>query len=86
MSATEITALDAPRKGILTGPKNLIVGTLLAMTPVTALLVLGWFMRDMRRVAQAASGGGQTAVPGWVLNRDWHVWLTHPLIFLPWMP
>ena len=70
MSATEITALDAPRKGILTGPKNLIVGTLLAMTPVTALLVLGWFMRDMRRVAQAASGGGQTAVPGWVLNRD----------------
>ena len=64
MSATEITALDAPRKGILTGPKNLIVGTLLAMTPVTALLVLGWFMRDMRRVAQAAAEAVKQQCPG----------------------
>lgn len=44
--------------------KTLIVGTLLCMTPVTSVVVLGWLMRRMRWRA----GGIGTMRPGWLLG------------------
>ena len=49
--------------------QSFVIGTLLCLTPVTALVVLGWLMRRMRRVALAPGrvGRGATAGPGfWV--------------------
>ena len=31
--------------------KDLIIGGLLCLTPVTAVIVLGWLVRDMRQTA-----------------------------------
>ncbi|MDD9921039.1 MAG: hypothetical protein OXQ92_01985 [Boseongicola sp.] len=47
--------------------KTLVFGTLLAMTPATAILVLGWLMRRMQFVA-LKSAGLEAVRPGWVLG------------------
>lgn len=52
------SAIIAP----IRGAKNLVIGTLAGLTPVTAILLLGWLMRDMHRVAM-----GRPAA-GWVLG------------------
>ena len=41
---------------ILGSLKTLVIGTLLCLTPVTSVLVLGWLMRRMRFVALRRSG------------------------------
>lgn len=47
----------------LIGPlRSLILGTVLCLTPVTSVIVLGWLMRRMRFVA------GHDARPGWLLG------------------
>ncbi|NNL72295.1 MAG: hypothetical protein HKP29_02920, partial [Silicimonas sp.] len=48
--------------------KSLIVGTLLCMTPLTSVLVLGWLMRRMRRTAFRAAGLPPGPRPGWMLG------------------
>ena len=65
-------AVDAPRpSGFLTrlmrGVINLILGTLFCLTPVTALIVLGWLMRRMRMVALRHAGLPYQP-PGWILG------------------
>jgi len=53
--------------------KNLVVGTLLCLTPVTAVIVLGWMMRHMRAVSLRRLGLHQASAGldgrhGWVLG------------------
>lgn len=53
--------------------KNLIIGTLLCLTPVTAVIVLGWTMRYMRAVSLRRLGSHQAlarsnGTPAWVLG------------------
>jgi len=66
MSMAEITPTRAAARPWLTGLKNLVVGSLLALMPVTAILVLGWLMRDMRRAAMAQATGVNATLPGWI--------------------
>ena len=60
-----------PRRGFLAGTfgalRSLILGTLLSMTPVTSILVLGWLVRRMRFVAFGRAGL-VTDRPGWVMG------------------
>ena len=57
-----MSAIDhaPPRSGVfsrtLSGLVTLIIGTLLCLTPVTALIVLGWLMRRMRMIARRSLG------------------------------
>lgn len=65
-------AEDAPqRAGLLArgfrAVVTLIVGTLLCLTPVTALIVLGWLMRRMRAISLRASGLPGSH-PGWIMG------------------
>lgn len=65
-------AADAPRRAGVIGRSlraviTLIIGTLLCLTPVTALLVLGWLMRRMRMVALRNAGLAADR-PGWILG------------------
>lgn len=49
------------------GIKNLIIGSLLCLTPITAIIVLGWLQRRMRFVAhKRAELDGER--PSWVLG------------------
>ena len=65
-------AADVPREAgwigrVIRAGFTFIVGTLLCLTPVTALLVLGWLMRRMRMVALRCAGlAGER--PGWILG------------------
>jgi len=54
--------------------KTLIIGTLLCLTPVTSVLVLGWLMRRMRFVARRRAGL-EADRPGWVLGCRGSGWL-----------
>ena len=72
-------AADAPRENgafvrLLGALKTLTIGTLLCMTPVTAILVLGWLMRRMRFVAHRRAGL-DVARPGWVLGTRGGGWI-----------
>lgn len=63
---------DTPREAGLIGSFlrlvfTWVIGTLLCLTPVTALLVLGWLMRRMRMVALRRAGV-TAEPPGWVLG------------------
>ena len=65
-------AADIPRDSgalvrLLGALKTLIIGTLLCMTPVTAVVVLGWLMRRMRFVAHRRAGLEMDR-PGWILG------------------
>ncbi len=76
-------AADIPRESgaivrLLGALKTLIIGTLLCMTPVTAILVLGWLMRRMRFVAHRRSGL-DAARPGWILGSRGNGWLVRLL-------
>lgn len=64
--------------------KNLLIGTLFCLTPVTAVIVLGWTMRYMRAVSLRRLGthqspSGSNGAPGWVLgprgSAFWTRWL-----------
>ncbi len=58
-------ARSTPRRGVLAlaGPlRSLVLGTLLCLSPLTSLLVLGWLSRRMRRTI---AGG---AAPGWIMG------------------
>ncbi|MBT8408804.1 MAG: hypothetical protein KJN93_04180, partial [Alphaproteobacteria bacterium] len=61
-----------PRPGVLGrlvgALKSLVFGSLLCLTPITALIVLGWLMRRMRFVS-AARAGLATDRPGWIMGR-----------------
>ena len=59
--------------------KDLIIGGLLCLTPVTAVIVLGWLVRDMRQTAirrlqemsqftDGATGSSRPLPPGWLLG------------------
>ena len=76
-------AADAPAHSgliarMLGAVKTLIFGTLLATTPVTAILVLGWLMRRMRFVALTRSGIPADR-PGWILGPPGSGWMARPL-------
>ncbi|MDJ1017311.1 MAG: hypothetical protein QNJ35_12420 [Paracoccaceae bacterium] len=58
--------------------KSLVFGTVLATTPVTAVLVLGWLMRRMRFVALTRSGIHADR-PGWIIGAPGSGWLARPL-------
>ena len=65
-------AADVPREAgwigrVIRAGFTFIVGTLLCLTPVTALLVLGWLMRRMRMVARRTSGL-EAETPGWIMG------------------
>ncbi len=69
-----ISAIEAPaRRGLFVrligGLKNLLFGSLLCVTPVTAIIVLGWLMGLMRRVALGRLGVSVERQPtGWILG------------------
>ncbi|MDJ0824583.1 MAG: DUF4013 domain-containing protein [Rhodobacter sp.] len=69
MTAGEAPAV--PRAGILARALrcliDLILGTLLCLTPVTAILALGWLMRRMR-VSTLRRRGQSPPLPGWILG------------------
>ncbi len=48
--------------------KDVIIGTAVGLTPVTAILLLGWLMRDMRYHAGRATGAVTGPRPGWVMG------------------
>ena len=48
--------------------KSLLIGSILCLTPVTALVVLGWLMRRMRYVA-ATRAGLAAEPPGWIMGQ-----------------
>lgn len=57
---------------------NLVVGTLLCLSPLTALLVLGWLTRRM--AARVDTGLGRAAGhPGWVLGPRGKGWIVRLL-------
>ncbi len=66
--------IDAPmRRGLFArligGLKNLLIGSLLCVTPVTAIIVLGWLMGLMRRVALRRLDASFEHQPaGWILG------------------
>ena len=68
MSVADIDATKIERRSLLSGPKNMIIGTLFGLTPVTAILILGWFMRDMRRVALGQSASHPDTPPRWIFG------------------
>lgn len=56
--ATETTRAPSGRISVLlTGFKNLTIGSLLCTTPFTAVIVLGWMLRHMRSVTDRRLGG-----------------------------
>ena len=76
-------AADIPRESgfilrLLGSLKTLIIGTLLCMTPVTAVLVLGWLMRRMRFVAHRRAGI-EADRPGWILGSRGGGWIARLL-------
>ncbi len=66
-----VTDIAPPRPGLLARTfgafRSLILGTLLCLTPITALIVLGWLMRRMRFVA-ARKAGMAAERPGWIMG------------------
>ena len=77
MSAVAMAEADAPRIGRswsarLGGALRFVIGVLFCLTPVTALLALGWLTRMMRAEAAAArarlSGteGERASWPNWI--------------------
>ncbi|NNE89809.1 MAG: hypothetical protein HKN27_17210 [Silicimonas sp.] len=60
---------------LLGSAKTLLFGTLFCMTPVTAVIVLGWLMRRMRWQA----GAEIAARPGWVMGARGSGWLSRLL-------
>ncbi|MEM9971652.1 MAG: hypothetical protein AAF762_11225 [Pseudomonadota bacterium] len=51
--------------------RDLFVGTLLCMTPLTSIIALGWITRNMdARIKQLT--GGHLGTPGWVLGDRGH--------------
>lgn len=57
---------------------NLILGTLLCLSPLTALLVLGWLTRRMK--ARVDAHRGRPAIyPGWVLGPRGKGWIVRLL-------
>ncbi|MDJ0628342.1 MAG: hypothetical protein QNJ44_08770 [Rhodobacter sp.] len=52
----------------LGGVRDLVVGSLLCLTPITALLALGWITRRMRYLVDQ-QWGGSGAPPGWFLGQ-----------------
>jgi hypothetical protein len=63
--------------GLSTGFKNLIVGTLLCATPVTAIIVLGWLVRYMgtiidRRLGRNSAVGADADRARWLLGPRRH--------------
>jgi len=76
-------AADIPRDSgafvrLLGSLKTLIIGTLLCMTPVTAILVLGWLMQRMRFVAYRRAGMEMDR-PGWILGSRGGGWIARLL-------
>ncbi len=55
--------------------RDMIVGTLLCLTPVTALLALGWQMRAVSRRVDAR-WGGETPAPGWLFGPRGSGWFS----------
>ena len=64
--------MATPRPGVLGrlagALKSMVLGSLLCLTPITALIVLGWLMRRMRFVS-ATRAGLATDRPGWIMSR-----------------
>ena len=62
-----------PRSGFISRATravlSLLLGTLLCLTPVTALIVLGWLMRRMRAISLSRAGM-RADWPRWVMARD----------------
>lgn len=79
-----MTALASPAAGarlpvrLLRAVFNFLVGSLLCLSPLTALLVLGWLTRRM--AARVGARFGRVAVsPGWVLGPRGKGWIVRLL-------
>ncbi len=76
MTVIEITAPARPMRltrafGTL---RDLIVGTLLCLSPITSILALGWIIRRMHLSIRRRNGDAG-AVPGWILGERGSGWL-----------
>ncbi len=65
---TAFAATPARRARTLPGLRNLVLGTIAGLTPVTAVVLLGWIMRMMGRQARLAAGVEAPPPPGWVMG------------------
>lgn len=79
-----MTVSALPRGGaalpvrVATALRSLVVGALFCLTPLTALIALGWISRRTRGTILARWGGPSEA-PGWVLGPAGHGWLIRAL-------
>ena len=76
VTVIEITAPARPMRltrafGTL---RDLIVGTLLCLSPITSILALGWIIRRMHLSIRRRNGDAG-AVPGWILGERGSGWL-----------
>jgi hypothetical protein len=66
------SAITAERPGPLArtlgAAKSLVLGTLLSLTPLTSILVLGWLTRRMQASIEARLSRSPQPAPGWLMG------------------